>query len=88
MNKEKVKDILEWYGYKNVYFDCQDGDRIFYFRTENKIHNYVIKLEEKEDSIDIYQATEDFYEKYEMDFYDFKLEARFTIDEINKCLSK
>lgn len=88
VNKEKIRDILTWYGYGNVRLDKYEDNQTYYFRTDNMIHNYVIKVEVKDGFVDIHQATEDFYENYETDFYDFNLEARFTFDEIAKYMNQ
>lgn len=84
MNKDKIQSILKWYGYENIYFDSKNNDSIYYYRTENTMHDYVIKVVVKGGVIYIYQATEDFYEKYDTDFYDYDFEARFSFDEIDK----
>ena len=88
MDKEKARDVLVWYGYPNAQFDSQDGESIFYFRTVENRKGYVLKVVEIEDSIEIYQADEDYYEKYEIDFYYFDIDATFTKKQIDEYLSK
>jgi hypothetical protein len=79
MDNNKIKKFLEWYGYENPHFETTVGNR-HYFRCDDWFVFVIVG----ENSLEVYQAREDFCEHYpiDSDVYDFEFEAEFSKEEI------
>ncbi|TPF18000.1 hypothetical protein [Priestia megaterium] len=85
--KERYKNVVENFGYHKVNFREMNGEDTYIYNGfigERYGKEHVLKVVEEENQIMIYFANEDYYQRYDLDFYDFEADGKFTYRELEE----